>query len=157
MVPKTSDDLPDPETPVNTVSRRLGIARLTSFRLFTRAPWTRIESWPSAGRGLDEGMARSCHRAATVGDGKRCYSSVMLSGTLAGENSTSVDSRRKHPAPVDHHAPGPRFRVRGGKKTCTQQRDVLAEVHHLVHPLLRFMLAPECVHLWRHAQQERRN
>src|SRR4051812_31632354 len=49
MVPNTSDDLPDPETPVNTVSRRLGISTLTSFRLFTRAPWTRIRSWRSAG------------------------------------------------------------------------------------------------------------
>src|SRR5262245_48090157 len=48
MVPNTSDDLPEPETPVNTVSRRLGISTLTSFRLFTRAPWTRIRSWLSA-------------------------------------------------------------------------------------------------------------
>src|SRR5215469_549184 len=56
MVPNTSDDLPDPETPVNTVSRRLGIATLTSFRLFTRAPWTRIRSWLSAGCWLEEAM-----------------------------------------------------------------------------------------------------
>ena len=55
MVPNTSDDLPDPETPVNTVSRRLGISTLTSFRLFTRAPWTRIRSWLSAGC-LEEAM-----------------------------------------------------------------------------------------------------
>src|SRR3954454_4077263 len=48
MVPNTSDDLPDPDTPVNTVSRRFGISRLTSFRLFSRAPWTRIRSWVSA-------------------------------------------------------------------------------------------------------------
>jgi hypothetical protein len=48
MVPNTSDDLPDPETPVNTVSRRLGIWTLTSFRLFSRAPSTRIKSWLSA-------------------------------------------------------------------------------------------------------------
>src|SRR5262245_32411912 len=56
MVPNTSDDLPDPETPVNTVSRRLGISTLTSFRLFTRAPWTRIKSWLSAGWWLEEVM-----------------------------------------------------------------------------------------------------
>src|SRR5690349_13191780 len=48
MVPNTRDDLPDPETPVNTVSRRLGISTLTSLRLFSRAPWTRIRSWLSA-------------------------------------------------------------------------------------------------------------
>src|SRR4051795_12637295 len=48
MVPKTSELLPDPETPVNTVNRRLGIARLTSLRLLTRAPCTRMTSWLSA-------------------------------------------------------------------------------------------------------------
>src|SRR5262245_43307270 len=56
MVPNTSDDLPDPETPVNTVSRRLGISTLTSFRLFTRAPCTRIRSWLSAECRLEEAM-----------------------------------------------------------------------------------------------------
>ena len=56
MVPNTSDDLPDPETPVNTVSRRLGISTLTSFRLFSRAPWTRIRSWLSAACWLEEAM-----------------------------------------------------------------------------------------------------
>src|ERR1044071_4500758 len=48
IVPNTSELLPEPETPVNTVSRRLGISTLTSLRLFTRAPWTRIRSWLSA-------------------------------------------------------------------------------------------------------------
>src|SRR4029077_12405394 len=45
MVPNTSELLPDPETPVNTVSRRFGSSTLTSLRLFTRAPCTRITSW----------------------------------------------------------------------------------------------------------------
>src|SRR3954471_19011389 len=48
IVPNTSELLPEPETPVNTVSRRFGISRLTSFRLLTRAPCTRIRSWLSA-------------------------------------------------------------------------------------------------------------
>src|SRR4051812_8543264 len=48
MVPNTSELLPEPETPVNTVSRRLGISTLTSLRLFTRAPCTRMTSWVSA-------------------------------------------------------------------------------------------------------------
>src|SRR3954453_574871 len=48
IVPNTSELLPEPETPVNTVSRRLGISTLTSLRLFTRAPCTRIRSWLSA-------------------------------------------------------------------------------------------------------------
>jgi hypothetical protein len=48
IVSKTSELLPDPETPVKTVSRRLGISTLRSLRLFTRAPCTRIRSWWSA-------------------------------------------------------------------------------------------------------------
>src|SRR6188472_3949927 len=48
MVPNTSELLPEPEIPVNTVSRRLGISTLTSLRLLTRAPVTRIRSWRSA-------------------------------------------------------------------------------------------------------------
>src|SRR6202011_4864363 len=48
MVPNTSELLPEPETPVNTVSRRFGISTLMSLRLFTRAPCTRIRSWRSA-------------------------------------------------------------------------------------------------------------
>src|ERR1700712_3218140 len=48
MVLKTSELLPEPETPVNAVSLRLGISTLTSFRLFSRAPCTRISSWLSA-------------------------------------------------------------------------------------------------------------
>ena len=56
MVLNTSDDFPDPETPVNTVSRRLGSSTLTSFRLFSRAPWTRMRSWVSAGCGVEVAM-----------------------------------------------------------------------------------------------------
>src|SRR4051794_25662341 len=48
IVPNTSELLPEPETPVNTVSRRFGISTLTSLRLFTRAPCTRMRSWLSA-------------------------------------------------------------------------------------------------------------
>src|ERR1700712_3144767 len=48
IVPNTSELLPEPETPVNTVSRRFGISTLMSFKLLTRAPCTRIKSWLSA-------------------------------------------------------------------------------------------------------------
>jgi len=47
MVSNTSELLPDPETPVNTVRRRFGMSRLMSRRLFSRAPRTSIE--PQAG------------------------------------------------------------------------------------------------------------
>src|SRR5690554_1448943 len=49
MVSKTRELLPEPDTPVKTVSRRLGISTEMSLRLFSRAPWTRIVSWLSAG------------------------------------------------------------------------------------------------------------
>ncbi len=42
MVSKTSELLPDPDTPVNTDSLRLGMSRLMFLRLFSRAPRTRI-------------------------------------------------------------------------------------------------------------------
>ena len=54
MVPNTSELLPEPEMPVNTVSRRFGISMLTSLRLFTRAPCTRIRSWLSAACGAGD-------------------------------------------------------------------------------------------------------
>ncbi|MEY9484860.1 hypothetical protein RKD26_000654 [Streptomyces calvus] len=38
MVSKTTDDFPDPETPVNTVSRPFGMRSVTSLRLFSSAP-----------------------------------------------------------------------------------------------------------------------
>lgn len=40
IVPNTSDDLPEPETPVNTVSLRLGMSREAFLRLLVRAPRT---------------------------------------------------------------------------------------------------------------------
>lgn len=40
IVPKTSEDFPEPDTPVKTVSRRLGMSTETSRRLFARAPRT---------------------------------------------------------------------------------------------------------------------
>ncbi len=52
-VSKTSELLPEPETPVKTVRRRFGISMLTSLRLFSRAPCTRIRSWRSAACGTD--------------------------------------------------------------------------------------------------------
>src|ERR1700738_4950667 len=57
MVLNTSELLPEPETPVNTVSRRFGISTLTSLRLFTRAPCTRIRSWRSATCSAGDGVS----------------------------------------------------------------------------------------------------
>src|SRR3954471_23117603 len=49
MVPNTSELLPDPDTPVKTVSRRFGMSRSTLRRLFSRAPRTWIA--PHSARG----------------------------------------------------------------------------------------------------------
>src|ERR1700686_5167891 len=62
MVSKASDDLPDPESPVNTTSLSRGIVSVTFFRLCSRAP--RIVMW-SIGMGpwlfL---LSRDCKRPA---------------------------------------------------------------------------------------------
>src|SRR6266700_7958719 len=57
IVPNTKELLPEPETPVNTVSRRFGISMLMSLRLFTRAPCTRIRSWLSASCSAGAGVS----------------------------------------------------------------------------------------------------
>jgi hypothetical protein len=44
IVSNTRQLLPEPETPVNTVSRRFGISMLTSFTLFSRADVALLDS-----------------------------------------------------------------------------------------------------------------
>src|SRR5262245_14596617 len=52
IVSKASDDLPEPERPVNTTSRSRGISRSTFLRLCSRAPRMEITR-RSAGEGAD--------------------------------------------------------------------------------------------------------
>src|SRR5512145_1264375 len=52
MVSKASDDLPEPDTPVNTTSASRGSSRSTFFRLCSRAPRTWIVLCGSAAVGL---------------------------------------------------------------------------------------------------------
>lgn len=54
IVPKTREDLPDPDRPVKTLSRRLGMSTSTSARLFSRAPRTWMVSWASAMKGSED-------------------------------------------------------------------------------------------------------
>ena len=44
IVPNTSELLPDPDTPVKTVSFRFGISTVTWRKLFSDAPTTRMTS-----------------------------------------------------------------------------------------------------------------
>jgi hypothetical protein len=59
MVPKTSEDLPDPETPVKTVIARFGMSTETSRRLFSRAPRTSMWSRSRIARRYRAGGGRS--------------------------------------------------------------------------------------------------
>jgi hypothetical protein len=66
MVSNTREDLPEPDTPVNTVSRRFGSATVTLRRLFSRAPTTRSRPAPSRGMFfmasfLQSGFPRRAH------------------------------------------------------------------------------------------------
>ncbi|SCF08216.1 hypothetical protein GA0070558_1269 [Micromonospora haikouensis] len=70
MVPNTSEDFPEPETPVKTVRRRLGMSTETAARLFSRAPRTSIMSWLSA---MDRAgcVMRTLHASDGRGDSDR--------------------------------------------------------------------------------------
>src|SRR3954470_7829954 len=95
MVPNTSELLPDPDTPVNTVNRRLGISTLTSLRLLTRAPCTRITSWLSAAcAAADRRRARSLRRWAGAG--------LLVTGLIMARRAR----RCLAPADADHAVPG---------------------------------------------------
>src|SRR5215510_8864389 len=87
IVPNTSELLPEPETPVNTVSRRFGISTRRSLRLFTRAPCTRIKSW----------LFATC----TAGD---CVSvlvaMLIVSPSASGLPSRSPSVARRRRSPV---------------------------------------------------------
>src|SRR5690606_3087520 len=81
IVAKTSELLPEPDTPVNTVSRRFGISTLTSLRLFSRAPWTRMRSCRSAGGVTSRGYATAGVPGARSGAGlEQVRAEVALAG-----------------------------------------------------------------------------
>src|SRR5450830_1079651 len=126
MVSNTSELLPEPETPVNTVSRRFGISRLTSLRLFTRAPCTRIRPWLSATCG--EGDCGSVVGAGLIGS-PSCKARAALAGSVGGTwlDSTSmgwmsdsasvrflepVGAARQRARPPGHPSDQPRHSVR---------------------------------------------
>src|SRR4051812_12495748 len=83
MVPNTSELLPEPETPVNAVSRRFGISTVTSLRLFSRAPCTRIRSWLSA--------------TCAAGDCGSVLVAVVIGSPLSGGTSAAGPSGRRRP------------------------------------------------------------
>src|SRR5438094_233445 len=74
MVSKASDDLPEPERPVNTTSRSLGIDRVTFLRLCSRAP--RIVIWSVGIRSLSYSFF-SCDRKRGAGGGDQAPSTAL--------------------------------------------------------------------------------
>src|SRR5689334_12704472 len=94
IVSNTSELLPEPETPVNTVSRRFGISRLTSLRLFTRAPCTRIRSWLSA--------------AGSAGDFVSVLVAMLIVPPSVGAPSGPARASGQ-PAPVPHQLAARQF------------------------------------------------
>ena len=101
MVSRTSDDFPEPETPVNTVRRRFGRSMFTPCRLFSRAPRTRIRSWESAGWGIGMGLlgivGRSARRAPPLRDPGRRVSETRQ------RRSSRVGGREFRSVPIAHH------------------------------------------------------
>src|SRR6186713_1362319 len=90
MVPNTRELFPDPETPVNTVSRRLGKSTLMSLRLFSLAPWTRMVSWVSA----ECSVAMRLRLPAAADAGPRCRRPCGLLGeTHEKERGPGRDDR----------------------------------------------------------------
>src|SRR3712207_3347398 len=92
IVPKTSEDLPEPDTPVNTDSRRFGMSTDTSARLFSRAPRTRMTSWLSAW-GSVATMASSSRMRGTLGEGDREGDGCAVGRTAGGRNATGPGGR----------------------------------------------------------------
>src|ERR1700677_103711 len=67
MVSKASDDLPEPERPVNTTSLSRGIARSTFLRLCSRAPRTTMARPPNRASTGTTILGARTGRAADLG------------------------------------------------------------------------------------------
>src|SRR5919112_1160155 len=81
IVSKTSELLPEPDTPVNTVSFRFGMSRSTFLRLFSRAPRTSMEpQWEASGdavRYQPASRIAGTPFASLAGSGGRQYRAPM--------------------------------------------------------------------------------
>src|SRR6476620_8926050 len=82
MVSKARDDLPDPLTPVMTMSLPVGRERVTFLRLCVRAPRTTMAERSEDAGGIEWSRARVFGDALNI----RCYSAAgwRSSGAPAG-------------------------------------------------------------------------
>src|SRR5437588_11035781 len=101
MVSKAREDLPDPESPVNTMSASRGSSRCTSFRLCSRAPR------------MTRRLAADSAFVGGVGDMGPIVPQVRprLRGRIAEREFPTVRGWRHAPDPAD--APGGGAAVRG--------------------------------------------
>src|SRR5689334_25439081 len=97
MVSKASDDLPDPDNPVNTISASRGRSRLTPRRSCSREPLTIRRS---ATRFLSDDIlhahAMCDHRQARYREGVT-PSSITVSDTYTGHVDPKTAARRSLP------------------------------------------------------------
>src|SRR5579872_2185949 len=90
MVSKASEDFPDPESPVKTTSRSLGISRWTSFRLCSRAPRTTMRS-ATGGR-----LPGGCDGPFLAQLGEQAHHLVQLVAQGGGLLEAQLLRRRQH-------------------------------------------------------------
>src|SRR5579864_693634 len=121
MVSNTSDDLPEPETPVTTVRVLCGISKSTFLRLWTRAPRTMMLSFDIGRTVLDPAALRHCG-LPTTGFGSTAESFDYKWWNKAG----SIALSRSAPpwAPGQNYlagegAPAPQIVCRAGKAPPT--------------------------------------
>src|SRR5699024_7554999 len=112
IVSKTSEVLPEPETPVKTVSLRLGISMLTFFRLLSRAPTTRIYSCSFTRPSLH--FQPRCAGEENLDRFRNCIQSQRRSGVLGCENIrwlfSGGDDDRQEPELLQLAFPQPMLR-----------------------------------------------
>src|SRR5918999_1697363 len=123
IVPNTSELLPEPDTPVKTVSRRFGISTVTSLRLFTRAPRTRMRSWVSAACVNSRVLEQPEDVAVGVGDGGHQAAAAhvvrrLVDGGARGGHLGQLRLNVRH-VPVGHR------RGHALRSTAGDQPDVL--------------------------------
>ena len=103
MVSKTSDDLPEPDTPVTTVMARLGMLSDTSLRLCSRAPRTSMD--PFTRRRPRGGCAWAGLHGGSAGrhPGRWCHAGRRPSGSRGVPCGVAP---LRWPEVSDPHTPG---------------------------------------------------
>src|SRR5262245_9159674 len=119
MVSNAREDLPEPDSPVNTISASRGISRSTFLRLCSRAPRTWMVLWGSpAGRRLRLTLLMRRGLAQFELDRQSAPNLCAHLGIYGGRATLltgHVRAADEQPARAPHHGlPEPRARWRAG-------------------------------------------